>query len=215
MIAVLAGTPTDTAMGVSYLLKHGYTSKGYHVSETPKEQSLLQVVYPLKLHQLVREILTEVQAEGITTVFVYCNSIAAAVDLTLLAEELSLNIITPLMIYVEMGNHHSCLGVLAANNQSTHGIERSIQKNNEAVHVIGTGMLKLVEAVEERLHPEEIIRKFKLVDLLHFYKNAGCEAVILGCTHFSYFHKALSAVSPIPLVDPAEAMLMRIGNEYL
>lgn len=213
MIAVLAGTPTDTAMGVTYLQSHGLSSKGYHVSDTPKEQSLLQVVYPLKLYHLVKEILKEVLSEGMTTIFVYCNSIAAAVDLDTLAEELSLNIITPLMIYVEMGNRHTCLGVIAANNQSTHGIERSIQKNNEGVHVIGTGMLKLVEAVEEGLPPEEIIRKFKLVNLLHFYKNAGCEAVILGCTHFSYFHKALSDVSPLPLVDPAEAMLMKIRKD--
>jgi len=213
MIAVLAGTPTDTAMGVAYLKKNGYSSRGYHVSLSPKEQSLLQVVYPEKLHQMVKEILLDVLAEGMDTVFVYCNSIAAAVDMELLAKELSLTIITPLLIYVEMGQAHDCLGVLAANNQSTHGIERSIQKSNEDVHVIGTGMLKLVEAVEEGFSPEEIIEKFRLTDLLHFYENAGCEAVILGCTHFSWFYEALSQVSPLRLVDPAEAMLLRIGDK--
>ena len=214
MIAVLAGTPIDTAMGVAYLERNGFLSKGYHVSDKPKEQSLLQVVYPEKLVQMVKEILMEIRDEGMDTVFVYCNSIAAAVDMETLAHELSLQIITPLMIYVEMGSRSTCLGVLAANNQSTHGIERSIQKHNEDVHVIGTGMLKLVDAVEEGLSPEEIIHKFRLVDLLKFYRNAGCEAVILGCTHFSYFHKALSEISPLPLVDPAEAMLQRIGKQY-
>ncbi|MBO1266279.1 aspartate/glutamate racemase family protein [Proteiniclasticum sp. SCR006] len=213
MIAVLAGTPVDTAMGVAYLKKNGLASRGYHVSDTPKEQSLLQVVYPLKLVQMVKEILMGIREEGMDTVYVYCNSIAAAVDLESLASELSLQIITPLMIYVEMGRRSTCLGVLAANNQSTHGIERSIQKHNEDVHVIGTGMLKLVDAVEEGLSPEEIIHKFRLVDLLKFYGNAGCEAVILGCTHFSYFYEALSERSPLPLVDPAESMLLKIAKK--
>lgn len=207
MIAVIAGTPTDTQMGVDLLEKNGRAAKGYFVSRTPQEQSLLQVVYPEKLENLVRQVMIEAKNQGAEVLYVYCNSLAAAVDLKKLAWELSLPLITPLMVYERMGANYEALGVIAANNQSTHGIERAIQTENPSVHVIGTGMLKLVDAVEEGTLPEEIILRYHLQSLLSFYKNAGCEAVILGCTHFSYFYDALSANSPLPVIDPGYEMM--------
>ena len=207
MIAVIAGTPTDTQMGVDLLEKNGRAAKGYFVSRTPQEQSLLQVVYPEKLENLVRQVMIEAKNQGAEVLYVYCNSLAAAVDLEKLASELSLPLITPLMVYERMGANYEALGVIAANNQSTHGIERAIQTENPSVHVIGTGMLKLVDAVEEGTLPEEIILRYQLEALLSFYKNAGCEAVILGCTHFSYFYDALSANSPLPVIDPGYEMM--------
>ena len=207
MIAVIAGTPTDTQMGVDLLKKYGRTSRGYFVSKTPMEQSLLQVVYPEKLENLVRQVMTEAKTQGAEALYVYCNSLAAAVDLKKLAQELSLPLITPLMVYEKMGVRYQALGVIAANNQSTHGIERAIQTENPAVHVIGTGMLKLVDAVEERLKPEEILSRYQVEALLGFYQNAGCEAVILGCTHFSYFYDALCKCSPLPVIDPGYEMM--------
>jgi hypothetical protein len=53
MIAVIAGTPIDTSMGVKFVEKNGFEAKGYSVSRTPEEQSLLQVVYPDKLYLMV------------------------------------------------------------------------------------------------------------------------------------------------------------------
>ena len=207
MIAVIAGTPTDTQMGVDLLQKYGKAAKGYYVSKTPQEQSLLQVVYPEKLEHLVRQVMTTAKEQGAEVLYVYCNSLAAAVDLKKLAKELSMLLITPLMVYEKMGAHYQALGVIAANNQSTHGIERAIQTENPSVHVIGTGMLKLVDAVEEGAAPDEIILRYQLSSLLHFYKNAGCEAVILGCTHFSYFYDALREISSLPVIDPGYEMM--------
>ena len=210
MIAVLAGTPIDTSMGVKFVEENGFEAKGYSVSRTPEEQSLLQVVYPEKLYLMVHDIIATAKSIGIETVFVYCNSISAAVDMDKISRELDIQIITPLHIYVELGNAYNCLGVIAANNQSTHGIERSIQEKHQETHVIGTGMLKLVNAVESGVSPKELIEFYHLVELLNFYANAGCEAVILGCTHFSYFYEELRKVSPLPLIDPALSMLAKI-----
>lgn len=210
MIAVLAGTPIDTSMGVKFIEKNGFKAKGYSVSRTPEEQSLLQVVYPDKLYLMVLEMVTSIKAIGIETVFVYCNSISAAVDMDKISRELEIEIITPLQIYLELGKEFQCLGVIAANNQSTHGIERSIQETNRDTHVIGTGMLKLVNAVESGISAKELIESFHLSELLHFYANAGCEAVILGCTHFSYFYDELNKISPLPLIDPTEKMLLKM-----
>lgn len=210
MIAVLAGTPIDTSMGVKFVEENGFKAKGYSVSRTPDEQSLLQVVYPEKLYLIVHEIISAIKSIGIETVFVYCNSISAAVDMDKISRELEIRIITPLHIYVELGKEYNCLGVIAANNQSTHGIERAIQEIHRETHVIGTGMLKLVNAVESGFSPKELIEFYHLDELLNFYANAGCEAVILGCTHFSYFYEELSKISPLPLIDPALKMLARI-----
>lgn len=213
MIAVIAGTPTDTQMGVELLKRYGKASQGYFVSKTPSEQSILQVVHPEKLEGIVKNLMTEAKNEGAHVFYVYCNSIAAAVDLKKIASELDLPVITPLMVYEKMGTEFSAIGVIAANNQSTHGIERAIQMENPSVHVIGTGMLKLVDAVEEGKKPEEIIKSYQLSALLHFYQNAGCEAVILGCTHFSYFHAALLKESPLPVIDPGFEMMEMLPEE--
>lgn len=75
---------------------------------------------------------------------------------------------------------------------------------------IGTEIDKLVEALEKGHHPYEIIQKYSLVDLLFFYIDAGCEAVILKCTHLSCFYESLSAERPISLVDPTRSRLKRI-----
>jgi len=210
MIAVLAGTPIDTSMGVKFVEENGFEAQGYFVSRTPEEQSLLQVVYPDKLNLKVHEIISSMKSIGIKTVFVYCNSLSAAVDMDKISSELEIQIITPLQIYLELGKEYRCLGVIAANNQSTYGIERSIQERNKETHVIGTGMLKLVSAVESGILPKELIEFYHLGELLNFYANAGCEAVILGCTHFSYFYEELNKISPLPLIDPTKSMLLKL-----
>lgn len=207
MIAVLAGTPVDTAMGVAFLEERGIRARGYHVSKTPEEQNHLQVVQPEKLLSVTSGLLDSMKSDGMSTVFVYCNSIAAAVDMDLLSRKHQMKIITPLHVYIEMGRQHRCLGVMAANNQSTHGIERAIQERSPDTEVIGTGILKLVSEIESGRDPKEIITAYDLPGLLRFYQRAGCEAVILGCTHFSYLHEELVKLSPMPLIDPAVAML--------
>lgn len=207
MIAVLAGTPVDTAMGMAFLSERGIVSKGYNVSRTPEEQNHLQVVQPERLLSVTSGLLEIMKEEGISTVFVYCNSIAAAVDMDYLSMKHKMKIITPLHVYIEMGQKHRCLGVMAANNQSTHGIERAIQEKSPDTEVIGTGILKLVSEIEKGNPPLEIIEKYDLLHLLKFYQHAGCEAVILGCTHFSYLHEELMRISPLPLIDPAVFMM--------
>lgn len=42
-VAVIAGTPVDTKMGVDYLISKGTSVSGYPVSSTPEEQSALQI----------------------------------------------------------------------------------------------------------------------------------------------------------------------------
>jgi len=48
IVAVIAGTPVDTKMGVDFLALKGLSASGYPVSSTPEEQSALQILSPKK-----------------------------------------------------------------------------------------------------------------------------------------------------------------------
>ena len=54
---------------------------------------------------------------------------------------------------------------------------------------------------------EEIIRRNHLDLLLRYFEECGCEALVLGCTHFPYVSEALRNCTSLPLIDPAEDMV--------
>ena len=209
-IALIAGTPFDTQMGMDFLKSQGYDSKAYPISKTPDEQSELQVLYPDKLEKIVIEKIKEIKDSKINNIYVHCNSLSGAVNMDKLKEEYEINIITPLQIYREMANQFNTIGVLAANNQSTFGIERTIQKENPKSYVIGVGILPLVNAIEKSLPPKDIVKNFALENIVNFFIKNNCEAIILGCTHFPYLYEELQAISSIKIIDPAMEMIKKL-----
>ena len=40
-----------------------------------------------------------------------------------------------------------------------------------------------------------------------YFERIGCEALLLGCTHFPYIKDALAACFSRPIIDPAEEMV--------
>jgi glutamate racemase len=207
MVAVIAGTPVDTSMGKALLEEHGYEAVSFPISDTPEEQSILQVLYPERLRKIIEGKVDEVKAKGMDTVFVYCNSISAAVDMEEIGRVRGVRMITPLMVYRDLGKSYGRLAVIAANSQSACGIEKALQSGKSDTRVIGLGALELVDAVESGMAPRKIVDGFDLAGLLGFFKTAGCEALVLGCTHFSWFRDALADKSPIKVIDPALMML--------
>lgn len=209
-IALIAGTPFDTEMGMDFLKKQGYESKAYPISKTPDEQSELQVLYPDKLTEIVIQKIKEIKHEKINNIYVHCNSLSGAVDMEKLKAEYKINIITPLQIYKELAHSFNTIGVLAANNQSTFGIERTIQEVNPKAYIIGVGMLPLVNAIEKKLSPKDIVKNFALEKIVDFFIKNNCEAIILGCTHFPYLYEELKSKSSIPIIDPAMEMIKKL-----
>lgn len=207
MVAVIAGTPVDTSMGKALLEEHGYEAGSFPISDTPEEQSLLQVLYPERLREIIEGKVDEIRDLGIDTVFVYCNSISAAVDMEEIGRIKGVRMITPLMVYRDLGKSYGRLAVIAANSQSACGIEKALQSGKSDTRVIGLGVLELVDAVESEMAPEKIVEAYGVEDLITFFKSAGCEALVLGCTHFSWFREALAVKSPIKVIDPALMML--------
>ncbi|GAA0727521.1 aspartate/glutamate racemase family protein [Clostridium malenominatum] len=212
-IAVIAGTPVDTNMGIEFLEEQGHEGMAYPISQTPEEQSLLQVLYADKLREMVKDRIKDIKAKEIKNIFVYCNSLSAAVDMDSLAKEFNINIITPLQVYREMGEKFKTIGLLAANNQSTYGIEKVIQSSNPNAYIIGVGLLPLVKAIESKITPKEIMDTYSLDKIIEFMESFKCEGIILGCTHFPYVYKELKEKTSIPIIDPAMKMLGKLELE--
>ncbi len=211
-IAVIAGTPVDTAMGVEFLKNNIPDSEifAYPVSETPQEQTLFQVMSREKKEHRIGDILTRAKANNIGLIFVYCNSLSGSVDFKKLAEDYGLHIVTPLAAYEEIGRQFQRFGVIAANNQSLAGIENAALSGNPDTEVIGVSLLPAVKDIENGKSPADIVSDWSIPSLISFFAGAGAQAVVLGCTHFPYFEKELVGCSSLPIINPAEYMLATI-----
>lgn len=154
----------------------------------------------------MRELYRSAIDMGIRYFFVYCNSLSSAVDFDTLSESLGVKTVTPMRAYEKLALDYNILGLLAANNQSTKGIEDRFTAVNPSGYVIGIGNLRLTEAVERMTPPAEIVRNFRLRSACDFFEASGCEAVVLACTHFPYFKEELSHFTGLPILDPADIM---------
>ncbi|MEL7598150.1 MAG: Asp/Glu/hydantoin racemase, partial [Clostridiaceae bacterium] len=70
-VAVIAGTPVDTKMGVDFLRSKGVNALGYPVSSCPEEQSKLQILSPFELEDIIRRMIKRIKYEKIDTIMIY------------------------------------------------------------------------------------------------------------------------------------------------
>ena len=63
-IAVLAGTPVDTRMGVDCLTGRGLSGLSFPLSKDPREQTAFQYAAPAEKQRHVREILEDAGSRG-------------------------------------------------------------------------------------------------------------------------------------------------------
>lgn len=205
-IAVIAGTPVDTRMGVDLMRARGAEALGFPVSRTPEEQTAFQVGSRAAREEAVGAILEEIKARGLERVLLYCNSLSATIDAHALAEQRGLNIWTPMDVYGEIARRYRRVGVLAANCQGAAGVERAMVNASPETLVFGAGVLPLVLGVEAGTPPEDLVEDCGLETLLRFFEGGGAEAVVLGCTHFPYVKEALQKRTALPVLDPAERL---------
>lgn len=206
-VAVMAGTPIDTQMGVDYLTGRGIEAEGYPVSSNPMEQTVFQTSPYEQREDFVRQLIRRAMAEGCDRLFVYCNSLSGTVNFPGLAEELGITTVTPLMIYSALANRYRLLAVMAANNQSLAGIEKTIVHQSPDTVVLGYSSLKMVNEIEEGIDPAEMMRANGIDGLVKAFEAARAEALILGCTHFPYFREEIDKLTQLEVIDPADEML--------
>lgn len=212
-IAVIAGTPVDTQMGVDLLRRKGAGALGFPVSRTPEEQTAFQVGSLSAREAAVGAILDRIRAGGMDRVLLYCNSLSATIDAHALAESRGLRIWTPMDVYGEIARTYSRVGVLAANCQGAAGVERAMVNAAPKTLALGASNLRLVLGVEEGTPPETLVEDCGLEELLRFFERNGAEAVVLGCTHFPWIKEALERRTSLPVLDPAERLAELILTE--
>ena len=176
--AVIAGTPVDTRMGVEYLEKRS-------------AEYCTPVVMPLYM---------------LEDFFIYCNSLSGAFDFDAYAEEKGVKVYTPLQVYRKLGQKYGRVGLVAAHNLSAYKIEETLLEANPDMYVIGSGNMAIVSAIEHGLPAEEIVEKCGVKHMVKYMETCGCEALILGCTHFPYLRRELDKFCIIPVIDPADEM---------
>lgn len=209
-IAVLAGTPVDTEMGVDCLAASGLTGLSFPLAADPRRQTAFQISSRAEKETAVLGVLREAMARGCRRAFVYCNSLSASVDFTSLAAATGLRIVTPLDVYRALAPRYRRLGLIAANAQGLAGIERTLLAANPALDLLGASMLPAVLSIEAGMPPEVLVERHRLAELADWFRQCGMEALVLGCTHFPYFKEALAKRTSLPLIDPAEEMVRRL-----
>lgn len=206
-VAVLAGTPVDTEMGAAVLRAHGIEAVNCPVSRYPLEQAAFQVKSPEEKQETLRGILRAAMEKGCGSAFIYCNSLSGSADFPALSRELGLRIVTPMDAYGLFARAYSRLAVVAYNGQALAGIDTAMVRANPSLILQPAGIPSVTIDIEAGIEPEEIIRRNRLDALLSYFADCGCEALILGCTHFPYLTQALESRTALPLLDPAEEMV--------
>lgn len=212
-VAVIAGTNIDTRMGVDYINRRcgetgvqGIEAAYCPVTETCDDQIKFQYSSDAAKRARLDEIFDPGMEAGVKDFFIYCNSLSGAFDFDSYAEEKGVDVYTPLQIYRTLGSRFGRVGVMAANNISAHGIESAMMEANPDVYVIGSGNMSIVHAIEEGLAPADIVRQCGIDHLLRYMEACGCEAVILGCTHFPYLKEEIEKLTELEVIDPADKM---------
>lgn len=162
MTAVLAGTPVDSRMGVRVLAEYGLEGRAFPMAEDPWRQTAFQLSTPAEKTAAVRSVLEGVREQGCRRVLVYCNSLSAAVEFELLAEETGLRIVTPLQVYRDLAPCFRRLGLIAANAQGLAGIERTLYGTNPSLELLGACLLPVVLAIESGEAPEALVERHRL-----------------------------------------------------
>lgn len=205
-IAVMAGTPVDTQMGIDFLKQKGLDVYSYPVAENPTKQLFFQTLPTEEREQTLLKLIDKIKDDNMDAIFVYCNSLSATVDFKKLSKLANIYIVTPLDVYENLAKQFTNIGLICANNQATGGIEKLIVNTNPDCRVVGLGFLALPNNVEAKIPPIDIIKNNHLEDILKFYEGINVEALILGCTHFPYFEKELRGLTDLNVIDPGEKM---------
>lgn len=213
-VAVLAGSPTDTGMGVAFAQKHNVDAYSVSVSASLEEQCAFEDDSPERRFQRVRTIIEEKIPRTVDAIMVYCNALCVSVDMDRMAEETGMLLVTPLDVYRVLAKQYSTIGVFAGSGAALAGIERVLRASNPDVVVWGVSMLEAVYATERGVPPEKIVNALALDRLCEVMATGlGAQIIILGCTNFPYFKAQLHVPAGCTVVDPSELMLRMLREK--
>lgn len=207
----MAGTPVDTKMGVSLLYNNNFNEViEIPISEIPSEQTVFQVSDMVYKEKVINRHIDNIKKQDCNILFVYCNSLSGSVDFKKISKEREIRIITPMEVYSEIASRYENIAVISANAQGLAGIERVMFLKNRDIKITGVTLLEMVKEIEIGTEPAKIAEKFNFLGLLEYFKSAGSEAIVLGCTHFPYIKEELKKLTYMEIIDPGIRMIGEI-----
>lgn len=210
-IAVMAGTPVDTKMGVQLLMENGYDEiLEYPISENPEKQTFFQTSSLEEKEKLINDKIKNMKENSCDCLFVYCNSLSGAVNFKKLEKENAFKIITPMNIYAEIAKKYKRIAVISANAQGLSGIEKILFQNNDKIEIFGITLLEMVKEIENKTNPYKIAEKFNFKILIQYLESFNLDGILIGCTHFPYIKNEISKITKLEMIDPAKEMIKKL-----
>jgi glutamate racemase len=211
---IIAGTLIDTELGAEFFAEQGLKVAAENISEKADVQNNLQYSNPKKLEKITIEKVNNLKKSGADIIIIYCNSLSAVLDTEKIAALTKIPIITPLDVYKNLGlQEFDKLAVLAANSQSAAKIENIISKKNQQLEFITAGIMPIINAVEDKIAPAEILSQYGLRKMLISFKEMGADSILLGCTHLPYLKEEINNIFE-NIIDPADKLII-LAEEIL
>ena len=210
-IAVMAGTPIDTKMGVSLLYKNDFNEiLDIPISRNPSEQTIFQVSNREYKEKIINNHIDNIKEQNCNVLFVYCNSLSSSLDFNEIAKTKNIRIITPMNIYVEISKKYKKIGIISANAQGLAGIEKVMFQTNENIEIVGITLLEMVKEIEKCENVKKISEKFDFLTLIKYFNAMKVDAIVVGCTHFPYVKEEFKKLTNIEILDPGIKMIEKI-----
>lgn len=214
-IGVIAGSFTDTNMGCELIEKYGHIAISLPISKNCVEQSKTQYYSKEKLNEIFMKKCELAIKQGAKKILLYCNSLSCVVDYETVSSKLGIDIITPLEVYKNLPSNCKNIAILGANGLSAFNIDRIIQEHNKDSRTITYGNISIVEMIEERLEPKDIMEKLNLESFINYLENIRLDkfkidTVLLGCTHFPYIKQEIQKITNLKIIDPSIEMINKI-----
>lgn len=195
-VAVIAGTPYDSALGAELLRARGLSARPYAMAASPDEQDWLQYHDPGGLTASFHDRLAELRAGGTELAMLFCNSMSAVVAHV----DAALPVVSPVTVYGEVLPKLGSSLVVTGNAQAVLGVERAAVRSAPHHRMLGVSDSALVRGIEAG-DPEAAFAASHLPTTLCLAERLGLDAVVLACTHFTTLLPLITAVCDLPVVD--------------
>ncbi|GAA2553509.1 hypothetical protein GCM10010435_24870 [Winogradskya consettensis] len=199
-VAVIAGTPYDARLGCDLLARMGVSASAYPMASSPDEQDALQYLGSGALNGAFRTELDAIGAQGTNTVMLFCNSLAAVVDIETAGWTSAVDVISPLDIYRALPPELTNIMVITGNGQATVGFERAVMRGGGDRRVLGVSDPALVRLIETR-DAEAAFTRSSMPAMLRLAQDEGFDAVVFACTHFTSVLPLAQQACTVPIID--------------
>lgn len=181
-----------------------------------------RVPYGIKSEETVREYALQITdfllSKGVKMILIACNTVSASAKNEIKEKTGSLPVLDVITSGTEMAlkqtpnNHIGVIGTLATVNSKAY--EKSIHALNSEIKVTQQACPLLVPLAEEGWIDNEVATK-TLENYLSAFDKSDINSLILGCTHYPLFKKAIPSIlksQNIKIIDSADSIALTAKN---